>query len=228
MMTQVGLKDGRWHGGELTIHQTSPFPPEGGLKYLYSVSLLLIAMWFTEKKTRSCHPGHSYASSQQSRLGDKDLSSAGKLIGCIGAFPFLPQPQRVFLSSHVGLGSGCSCGLTQVHQAQRTGLSEDPQVLTTREYAASQEGECTFRLTLTPIHCTDLWWLGISFISDWYPGLRLVALWPTRCNYHPPLGYLFSKWECGHQTNGYQLSWLGYQDNIHLLGSGDPSELVRQ
>ena len=143
-MTQVGLKDGRWHGGELTIHQTSPFPPEGGLKYLYSVSLLLIAMWFTEKKTGSCHLGHSYASSQQSRLGEKDLSSAGKLIGCIGTFPFLPQPQRVFLSSHVGLGSGCSCGLTQVHQVQRTGLSEDPQVLTTREYAASQEGECTF------------------------------------------------------------------------------------
>lgn len=67
-----------------------------------TVSLLLISVWFTEN-TRPWHPADSSAYSHQSRLGNNEVSSTGKLIGCAGPLPFLPCPPWVSFHRVVSL-----------------------------------------------------------------------------------------------------------------------------
>lgn len=136
----------------------------------YAVSLLLISMFFTEK-TGSWHPGDSYAYSQQSRLGENDLRSTEKLIGCIGPIPFLPCPHwgsfyRAVPTSPRRAGFLCCWGLVWLAEGEEDSVRVG-RCCPRRNMQLLRKVGAHSLLALTPIHRMDLWGQDILFIKDW-------------------------------------------------------------
>ena len=225
-----------WRGGDYPPNPAIPIC--GGIEVpfiqSYTAGLFLISVWFTEKKAGPWCPGDSYAYSQQSRLGEKDLSNTTKLMGCIRSLSFLPNPHQGFVPLPVQ---------DSAQAAAPVWLRPDmgpPSTASRGEHDLGRVNGCSPHMnmqllrkvgthplpTFTPIHCRDLrdrtsclpGTRGTPPLEtrSWYPGLRLVPSWPMGYVYHPPIWLFILKVRLGPLGQWMVIRALGYQDNTDL------------